>query len=72
LAPLQGRRREATQEDIMKSQRAEKQGPRKQASQQVRESGRPQPDQARGREQDQERVDEEEDGFGSDEEESDR
>jgi len=54
----------------MKSQRAE-QGPRKQASRQGRESGPPQPDQARRRDQDQERV-EEEDGFGSDEEESDR
>ena len=55
----------------MKSQRAE-QGPRKQASRQGRESGPPQSDQARRRDQDQERVKEEEDGFGSDEEESDR
>jgi hypothetical protein len=54
----------------MKSQRAEKQGPRKQAPRQSREVGRPQADQprrpVRGR------AGEEEQGFGDDEEESDR
>jgi hypothetical protein len=54
-----GHRREATQEDTMKSQKAEKQGPQKQAPRQRREFGRPQPDQARRR--DQGRVEEESD-----------
>jgi hypothetical protein len=54
----------------MKSQRAEKQAPQKQAPRQRRDLGRPQPDQARRRDQGQ--VDEEEQGFGNDAEESDR
>ena len=67
---LPGRRHEATQEDTIKSQKAEKQAPQKQAPQQRREADRPQPDQPRR--QDQGRIDEEDEGFGGDEEESDR
>ena len=54
----------------MKSQRAEKQGPQKNAPRQNHEFGRPQPDQARRR--DRGPLDEEEHGFGDDEEENDQ
>jgi hypothetical protein len=62
LAQHPGRRREATEEGTMKSQRAEEQRPQEQASWQSLEFGRSQPDQPRRR--DQGRVDEEEHRFG--------
>ena len=54
----------------MKSQKAEKQAPQEQAPRQRREADRPQPDQPRRQEL--VRIDEEDEGFGGDEEESDR